>query len=121
MALPEPTPFNEVVVHVGRMADVSATTSAFAACPVKGRLVRGYSCLGGAISAADATWTVEVNGVAVTGTCTIANASSAAGDVDEVEFTGGAVDVNQGDTLEIVPGGESSTTATCDFFLVIRT
>lgn len=120
MTLPSNNPSNEVVVKFPTMADVSATTSAFAACPVKGKVVRGYSCLGGAITAADATWTLEINGVAATGTATIANASSAAGDVDSVVFTG-ATSVNQGDVLEIVPAGESSTTATCDFWVVIRT
>lgn len=121
MALPENTPFNEVVVKFPQKADVSAQGSIFAACPTRGTLVRGYSCLGGAISGADCTWTVEVNGVAVSGTATIANASSAAGDVDEVDFAGAATSVNQGDTLEIIVGGESSTTATGDFWLVIRT
>ncbi len=120
MALPENTPSNEVVVHFPRMADVSATTVVFQACPVHGHVHRGYSVLGGAITSADATWTLEINGVAATGTCTIANASSAAGDIDSVIFSG-AVGVNPGDTLEIVPGGESSTTATCDFTIVIRT
>ena len=120
MAIPNNNPSNEVVIHFPQMADVSATTVVFAPCPVKGKAVRGYSVLGGAISALDATWTLEINGVAATGTCTIANASSAHGDVDSVTFTG-ANDVNQGDVLEIVPGGESSTTAVCDFYVVIRT
>jgi hypothetical protein len=120
MALPVNTPSNEVVVHFPQMADVSATTVTFAPSPVKGKVVRGYSLLGGAITGADATWTLEINGVAATGTCTIANASSAHGDVDTVTFTG-ATNVNQGDKLEIVPGGESSTTAVCDFYVVIRT
>jgi hypothetical protein len=120
MALPQNTPSNEVVVKFPQMADVSATTSAFAPAPVGGKIVRGYSVLGGAITSADATWTLEINGVAATGTCTIANASSAAGDVDSVDFTGD-IECNQGDVLEIVPGGESSTTAVCDFYVVIRT
>jgi hypothetical protein len=121
MALPVNTPSNEVIVTFPTMTDVSDPGSIYAACPVRGTLVRGYSCLGGAISGADCTWSVEVNGVAVTGTATIANASSAAGDVDSVEFSGAAVSVNQGDTLEIISAGESSTTATGHFSLVIRT
>jgi hypothetical protein len=120
MALPVNTPSNEVIVVFPQKADVSTQGSIYQSCPVRGTLVRGYSCLGGAITGADCTWSVEVNGTAVTGTATIANASSAAGDVDSVDFSG-AVNVNQGDTLEIVVGGESSTTATGDFMLVIRT
>lgn len=120
MALPVNTPYNEVVVHFPQMADISATTVVFAPAPVRGKVVRGYSVLGGNITAADATWTLEINGVAATGTCTIAQSGSAHGDVDSVEFTG-TNECNQGDKLEIVPGGESSTTAVCDFYVVIRT
>lgn len=120
MALPVNSPSNEVVVHFPQMADFSATTSVFAPCPVRGKVVRGYSVLGGAITGADGTWTLEINGVAATGTCTVANSGSALGTIDTVTFTG-AVNVNQGDSLEIVPAGESSTTATADFYVVIRT
>ena len=122
MALPINTPSNEMVVKFPTMTDVSdATANVFAACPVRGRLVRAYSCLGGAISAADCTWSMKVNSVAVTGTATIANSGSAEGDVDEVVLSGTAVNVNQADKLEVVTAGESSTTATCDFWVVIRT
>lgn len=121
MALPVNTPSNEVVVKVQQHADVSTAGSSFAPSPVRGTLVRGYSVLGGAITTADTTWTVEVNGVAVTGTCTIATASSAAGDIDTVDFSGAATSVNQGDSLEVVWAGESDTTATGDVWLVIRT
>ena len=120
MALPVNTPSNEVIVHFPQMADVSTAGSVRNACPVRGNLVRAYSCIGGAITSADCTWTVEVNDVAVTGTATIAVTGSAAGVVDSVDLTG-AVGVNQGDTLEIVSGGESSSTATGDFLVVIRT
>jgi hypothetical protein len=120
MALPVNSPSNEVVVHFPQMADVSATTPVYAPSPVRGKVVRLYSVIGGAITAADATCTVEINGVAATGTLTIANVGSALGVVDSAQLTG-RVEVNQGDVLEVVPAGESSTTATADFYLVIRT
>lgn len=120
MALPENTPSNEVIVHVSK-ADISTAGSVYAPCPVRGKLVRGFSAISGAIATADCTWSVEVNGVAVTGTATIANASSAAGDVDEVAFSGAATNVNQGDTLEVIVGGESDNTIIGEFALVIRT
>lgn len=119
MALPERQPSNEVVVSAA-LADISAPSSAYVAAPVSGMLVRAYSCLQGAITGADCTWTVEINGVAVTGTATVANASSAAGDVDEVVFSA-PVFVNKGDTIEFVSAGESSTTAIANFSAVIRT
>ena len=121
MALPVNTPSNEIVVGSMTMTDVSAPSSTYAACPVRGTLVRAYSVLGGAITGADCTWTVKVNSVACTGTATIANASSAAGDVDSVQLTGPATGVRQGDTIEFVSAGESSTTATAHFYAVIRT
>lgn len=120
MALPERQPSNEVVVKATTMTDISAAGSVFAPAPATGKLVRAYSCLGGAISAADCTWSMEVNGTAVTGTATVAYSGSAAGDVDELIFSA-PVNVNKGDTLEFISGGESSTTATADFYAVIRT
>jgi hypothetical protein len=120
MALPERQPHNEAIVTSPQMTDISAPGSVYAASPVSGYLVRAYSCIGGAITGADCTWTVEINGTAATGTGTVANASSAAGDVDEVVFSS-PVWVNKGDTIEWVSAGESSTTATAIFSAVIRT
>jgi len=118
MALPERQPSNEVIVNVA-MADVSAPGSAYVASPVTGRLVRAYSCINNAITGADCTWTVEINNVAVTGTVTITQSGSAAGDVDEIVFSSD-VRVNKGDTIEFVSAGESSTTCICNFAAVIR-
>jgi hypothetical protein len=119
MALPERQPSNEVVVNVA-MADVSTAGSVYAAAPVTGRLVRAYSCITNAITGADCTWSLEINGVAVTGTGTITQSGSAAGDVDEVVFSA-PVYVNKGDTIEFISAGESSTTCITNFAAVIRT
>jgi len=118
MALPVNRPFTEIVVG-NQLADVSAASSTWAVAPSKGRLVRAYSILHGAITGADCTWTVEVAGTAITGTGTIANASSAAGDVDEVVYSGD-IRVNEGDKIKFVSAGESSTTAIASFFAVIE-
>lgn len=119
MALPERQPSNEVVVNVA-LADVSAASSAYAAAPCTGKLVRAYSCIAAAITGADCTWTMTVNGVAVTGTVTITQSGSAAGDVDEIVFSA-PVGVNKGDLLSFVSAGESSTTVICNFAAVLRT
>lgn len=118
MAYPTNRPVSEIVVSA-YLADISADTSAYAVAPASGRLVRAYSVLQGAISAADATWVVEINGTAVTGTVTVAYTSSAAGDVDSVEYTTD-VRVKEGDTIAFNSGGESSTTAPAMFYAVIR-
>jgi hypothetical protein len=119
MALPERQPSNEVVVNVA-MADVSTAGSVYVAAPVTGKLVRAYSCITNAITGADCTWSLELNGTAITGTGTITQSGSAAGDVDEVIFSA-PVYVNKGDTIEFISAGESSTTCITNFAAVIRT
>ena len=120
MALPERQPSNEVVVNSPAMADIGTAGSVYAAAPCTGNLVRAYSCIQSAPTGSDCTWTMEVNGVAVTGTATIAVSGSAAGDVDEVVFSS-PVRVNKGDTLEWISAGESSSTVIGQFAAVIRT
>ena len=119
MALPRPTPNNEAVV-CGFYADVSTAGSAFLPAPVHGLLVRAYTSISAAITTANSTWTIEINGVAQTGTGTITQSGSAAGDVDEVIFSNPAT-VTPGDTIEFVFAGESDTTSIAHCAAVIRT
>lgn len=119
MALPERQPSNEIAVTAA-MADVGTAGSIYVAAPATGKLVRAYSCISAAITGADCTWTMKVNAVAVTGTVTITQSGSAAGDVDEIVFSA-PVGINKGDTLEFVSAGESSTTVITNFTAVIRT
>jgi hypothetical protein len=119
MALPQNRPFNELVVG-NQLADISADSSTYVVAPAKGYLVRAFSVLHGAITGADATWTIKVDGTAITGTVTVANASSAAGDVDSITYTT-PVPVNEGSVIEFDSSGASSTTAIASFFAVIRT
>ena len=119
MALPERQPSNEIVAAV-QMADVSTAGSVYVAAPASGRLARAYSCINNAITGADCTWTVSINGVAQTGTATITQSGSAAGDVDELVFSAD-IAVQKGDSIAFVSGGESSTTCIANFAAVIRT
>lgn len=118
MALPTNRSSAEIAVGA-QLADISAASSAWTVAPAKGRLMRAYSVLRGAITGADCTWSVFVAGTAVTGTVTVANSGSAAGDVDSVEYSGD-VRVNEGDSIEFRSAGESSTTAIADFVAVIK-
>ena len=119
MALPENVPLNETVIW-GHMADVSAASSTFAYVPVRGKVIKVGSVLGGAITSADSALTTEINGTAVTGgSFTVAYTSSAAGDVDSAVPTA-ANAVNVGDAFEWVTDGASSTTATLHCFAIIR-
>lgn len=120
MALRENYPLNNVVVTSPLMADVGTAGSVYAPSPCSGHIILGQSCIQAAITTADCTWSLKINGVAVTGsTATIAFTSAAAGDVDSCSPTG-ANYVNAGDTIEWVSGGESSGTAPAIFSAVIR-
>ena len=119
MPLYENNPLDTYVVSA-YMADLSTASSAFAVAPVRGRIVKVYSVIYNAITGADAVWTMEINGVAVTGvSVTVTQSGSAAGDVDSDEPTG-ANTVNPGDAIEFISDGASSTTAPAMFFAVIR-
>lgn len=90
------------------LADVSASSSVIFMVQTPGILRRVETLLGTAITGADAVVTVSKNGVALSPTITVANASSAAGDVDFADFH---VQVAKGDWITVASGGESSTTA----------
>jgi len=121
MALPMNTPLNNVYL-TAHLADISAASSTFVACPVRAQIIKAYSTIHGAITGADCTWSLEVNDTAVTGsTVTIANSGSAAGDVDETgDLAGSTTFVNPGDRIEFKSAGESSTTALATFTVVLR-
>ncbi|MBR1145084.1 hypothetical protein [Bradyrhizobium sp. AUGA SZCCT0431] len=105
------------------LADISTASTARVASPVSGKLYTAVSCLQGAITGSDCTWSMTINGVAVPGsTVTVAVADSAAGTVDLIDFH--QMDppiVNKGDTIGFVSAGESSTTAAVQFSAVVRT
>lgn len=102
------------------LADVSTASSAFVAVPAQGELIGIMSALYTAITSADAAITVEINGTAVTGAAlTITQSGSAAGDVDS-DFDFSPVAVKEGDVIEFISDGGSSTTAPMNFTAVIR-
>lgn len=102
------------------IADVSTAGQVYITAPDNGQIIKIFSVLGGAISGADAGLTAKINGTAVTGgTITIANSSSAAGDVDACEPTG-ANDVIEGDAIEIETDGASTGAVAAGITVVIR-
>lgn len=120
MALPENAPITQAALSA-YLADLSTASSAFVVSPYRGRIVKVYSVIANAITSADAVWTVEINGTAVTGiSVTVANTSSAAGDVDSDEPTGSNHYVNPGDVIEFVSDGASSTTCPTTFVALIE-
>jgi len=119
MALPENRSLTECSVSA-YMADLSTASSAFVVSPFRGTIKRAYSVIYNAITGANAVWTMEINGTAITGvSVTVANSGSAAGDVDTGTPTA-ANYVNEGDTIEFVSDGASSTTCPTTFVAVIE-
>jgi hypothetical protein len=118
MATPQRRPHNEVVVPA-RLTDVSAASSVYVAAPTGGWLVRAYSCIQAAITGADCTWQVKINGTAIAGTGTITQSGSAAGDVDTIDYAVPTY-VPEGALIEFASAGESSTTVACEFAAVLR-
>lgn len=120
MALPVPRPISETIVGT-YYADLATAGSAFAVAPCRGRIVRTYSVIANAITTANGTWTVEINGTAITGVAgTVAFTGSAAGDVDTAVPTASNNVVNEGDTIEFVNAGECDTTTPTMFYAVIE-
>lgn len=100
--------------------DISTASSTFVAIPDGGKVVKIITALQGAISGADAAITFEVGGTAMTNSAiTVANASSAAGDVDSSEPSA-ANRVEEGGTIEMITDGGSTGTAKLLVTFVIR-
>lgn len=92
------------------IADVSTAGQIYVPVPTEfgGEVVEIRTALNGAISGADAGLTPKIGGTAMTnGAITIANAGSAAGDVD-VSYPTGANEVVPGDAIEIETDGAST-------------
>jgi len=109
-----------------RVADISTASSADAVvAPIGGTIVRIQSTLQGAITVGDAVLTTKIGtaaaGVAITGgAITIANASSAAGDVDTATPTAANV-LAEGDLISVISdGGSTDAAAAYVTFHVLR-
>jgi hypothetical protein len=102
------------------LADVSTAGQIYVVAPSRGRIVRVWSALNGAITGADSILTLKINGTAVTnGTMTVAFTSSAAGDVD-VMIPSALNLVQQGDAIEIETDGGSTGTVPVMLTIVIE-
>ena len=100
--------------------DVSPASSTFVGVPDGGKIVKIITALQGAISGGNAAITFEIGGTAVTGgAITVAHSGSAAGDVDTAEPTA-ANSVNEGQAIEMITDGGSSTACECVVTFVIR-
>ena len=95
-------------VLIGEIADISTGASSWVVAPYAGTIEKIYTVIDGAITNANAAISFEIATVAVTdGGITIAQASSAAGDVDSA--TPSALNVvTAGQAIEIITDGGST-------------
>lgn len=100
----------------GQLTDVSTSSSYRFHVPRAGYLRKVETLLGGAISGADSVITVSHNGSNLSPTITVANASSAEGDIDSGEYFH---PVAAGDRIEVATGGQSSDTAELSITLTL--
>lgn len=105
----------------GEIADVSTASSV--RIPIRGdmegEVMEVATVLGGAIATADAVITVSKNNASM-GTVTIANASSAEGDIDTLVPTSANRHVVAGDWLELTTNGASTNTVPVGFVVTIK-
>lgn len=120
MALPPNHSFNEIRVSCHSPSVGSTPIAAYMLAPIAGSIVKVGGVINGAISVADCSVAVAINGTAVTGSpFVIANAASAAGTNATMIPTGANV-VSEDDYISFTPSGATGSTITGNFFAIIR-
>lgn len=103
------------------MADVSTASSVFVAIPYRSKIVRAYLTIQNAITGSDSALSAKIGGTAITGmTGTAAVSGSAAGTCFTLSDATGANIANDGDVVELISDGASSTTAIGNWTLVVH-
>jgi hypothetical protein len=103
-----------------KITDISTAGSTFVPVPDDGRIIKIFTSIQNAITTANAALSFEIGGTAVTGGgITVTQSGSAAGDVDTAEPTA-ENSVNEGQAIEMITDGGSSTACECVVTFVIR-
>jgi hypothetical protein len=103
-----------------KITDISTAGSTFVPVPDDGRIIKIFTSIQNAITTANAALSFEIGGTAITGGgITVTQSGSAAGDVDTAEPTA-ENSVNEGQAIEMITDGGSSTACECVVTFVIR-
>jgi len=103
-----------------KVTDISTAGSTFVAVPDGGKVVKILTSIKNAITTADAAITFEIGGTAITGgAITVTQSGSAAGDIDSSVPTA-ANRVEEGEAIEIISDGGSSTACETVVTFIIR-
>lgn len=121
MALATNHPLLKEEISVAYCTSIGTTPVAcYVRMPLRGRIARIGYCTQGAITTADCTLTVAVNGTTNTALAgTIPVASAAAGQTSSYVPTS-AVYVNEEDFVTITPSGASGASIPCMFTVVVQ-
>jgi hypothetical protein len=104
----------------GKITTISTAGSSFVTAPDSGKIIKIYTSIKNAISSANAGLSFEIGGTAVgDGGITIAYSGSAAGDVDSATPSS-ANYITEGQPIEMITDGASSTACECEVTFVIR-
>lgn len=102
---------SKVVITMPDQAALDGTATTYVPIPVAGKVTKIWSTLLGALTGGDPTLTFSINTTAITsGVITIANASSAAGDMDSCTPSA-ANTVAAGDYIKCVVAANGQTNA----------
>lgn len=109
----------EPIYLTGSWADIATAETAYVVSPMAGTITKWWTVLHGAITLADESCNLAIGGTTVTGsTLTVANAGSAAGDVDTATPTA-ANTITAGGAIKAVTAGNSTGPAKATFFIEI--
>jgi hypothetical protein len=110
-----PDPLNFYTMNAS-IADVGTANTVYFTVPRNGYLRSVETVLWAAITGADDVLTVTVDGSAASPTITVANASSAEGDVDRADYF---IPVKQGSRIKIANSGASTGTAPLSYVVTL--
>jgi hypothetical protein len=121
MALPVNHPINEARVNAHSPSVGASPIAAYCVAPFRGKLIKVIGVINGAITTADCSCAVAINGTAVTGSpFVITQSGSGAGTTGSL-LPSGANIVNEDDYVSVTPSGASGSTVTGNFlFLFAR-
>lgn len=118
VGLPSTHTLNSADLTVSSPSVGTSPVTVYMRAPMRSRLLKVAGILGGAITTADGTITVAVNGTTV-GTFTVTQSSSAAGQLFSV-VPPSPTYMNEDDVISFTPSGASGTTIPMHFSAALR-
>ncbi|MGJ4915014.1 hypothetical protein ACQR10_08730 [Bradyrhizobium sp. HKCCYLRH2060] len=118
MPLPGNRPLNTADLTAYTPSCGASPVAAYVRAPFRGRLLKVAGILGGAITTADGTVTVTVNGAPVA-SFAVPQSGSAAGQLFSV-VPASPVYLNEDDVIALSPSGASGTSVPMHFSLAVR-